>query len=268
MDTDLDMENESSPPPAEAAEAAMAPAAVPAARPSVLALANEPQMRLTHDDVVYDPVPSDAALGALLFALQPADVAFGAARHGDRLPLRMALDSARQFQRVLGRYVARADRDTVVLPGRVTVADLRDWVLQAAKSVPAAEQERFCWRLARALGPDPWGDGSPAIELSGQQFALFETRFDEAGLPVVEPAPEAEPHAARALEAPPEPATAAPAEAVADVAQEAADAPAAITDEDATPPADPPAPATPKKPRASRARKKPEAPTDVPPADG
>jgi hypothetical protein len=49
----------------------------------------------------------------------------------------------------------------------------------AALAVPEAERDRFCWRLARRLGADPWGDGRPAIALANQQFGMFEEGFEE-----------------------------------------------------------------------------------------
>ena len=166
-------------PEAVAAHASHDEPAIATPLPATIEITQDPLMRVEHDGVVYEPVPTDAALGALLFALRPGSVRAGHPRYADRLHLQLSLLTARQFERVLQRYADRADRDEPGLPPRVAVADVRDWVLRAARSVPAAEQERFCWRLAQRLGPDPWGDGSPAIELSGQQFALFRTAFAE-----------------------------------------------------------------------------------------
>jgi len=139
-------------------------------------------IRLTHDDVHYEPVANDAALGALLFALDllgrdAFDVA--AMRYADRVALGPALDAARQYGLILQRHVDRADRAGTLLPPAVKVDDAHAWVHAAAASVPEAERDRFCWRLARRLGADPWGDGRPAIALANQQFGMFEEGFAE-----------------------------------------------------------------------------------------
>ena len=139
-------------------------------------------IRLTHDDVHYEPIATDAALGALLFALDllgrdAFDVA--AMRYADRVALGPALDAARQYGLILQRHVDRADRATPLLPAAVKVDDAHAWVHAAAASVPEAERDRFCWRLARRLGADPWGDGRPAIALANQQFGMFEEGFEE-----------------------------------------------------------------------------------------
>jgi len=163
-------------------------------------------IRLTHDDVHYEPVADDAALGALLFALDllgrdAFDV--GAMRYADRVALGPALDAARQYGLILQRHVDRADRAGTLLPAAVKVDDAHAWVHAAAASVPEAERDRFCWRLARRLGADPWGDGRPAIALANQQFGMFEEGFEEiearaaaADAPApAEPVAAAEPHA-------------------------------------------------------------------------
>ena len=163
-------------------------------------------IRLTHDDVHYEPVADDAALGALLFALDllgrdAFDV--GAMRYADRVALGPALDAARQYGLILQRHVDRADRASTLLPAAVKVDDAHAWVHAAAASVPEAERDRFCWRLARRLGADPWGDGRPAIALANQQFGMFEEGFEEiearaaaADAPApAEPVAAAEPHA-------------------------------------------------------------------------
>ncbi len=139
-------------------------------------------IRITHDDVHYEPVADDAALGALLFALDllgrdAFDIA--AMRYADRVALGPALDAARQYGLILQRHIDRADRTTARLPPSVGVDDAHAWVHAAAASVPEAERDRFCWRLARRLGPDPWGDGRPAIALANQQFGMFEEGFEE-----------------------------------------------------------------------------------------
>jgi hypothetical protein len=139
-------------------------------------------IRLTHDDVHYEPIASDAALGALLFALdllgrESFDV--GAMRYADRVALGPALDAARQYGLILQRHVDRADRARPRLPASVKVDDVHAWVHAAAASVPEPERDRFCWRLARRLGADPWGDGRPAIALANQQFGMFEEAFEE-----------------------------------------------------------------------------------------
>jgi hypothetical protein len=139
-------------------------------------------IRLTHADVHYEPVATDAALGALLFALdllgrEAFDVA--AMRYADRVSLGPALDAARQYGLILQRHIDRPDRAGPRLPASVKVDDAHAWVHAAAASVPEAERDRFCWRLARRLGADPWGDGRPAIALANQQFGMFEEGFEE-----------------------------------------------------------------------------------------
>jgi hypothetical protein len=139
-------------------------------------------IRLTHDDVHYEPIASDGALGALLFALDllgrdAFDVA--AMRHADRLALGPALDAARQYGLILQRHVDRPDRAGALLPASVKIDDAHAWVHAGALAVPEAERDRFCWRLARRLGADPWGDGRPAIALANQQFGMFEEGFEE-----------------------------------------------------------------------------------------
>jgi hypothetical protein len=61
----------------------------------------------------------------------------------------------------------------------VKVDHAHAWVHAAAATVPEAERDRFCWRLARRLGADPWCDGRPAIALANQQFGMFEEGFAE-----------------------------------------------------------------------------------------
>ena len=139
-------------------------------------------IRLTHDDVHYEPVATDAALGALLFALDllgrdAFDVV--AMRYADRVALGPALDAARQYGLILQRHIDRADRGSPLLPASVKVDDAHAWVHAAAASVPEPERDRFCWRLARRLSADPWGDGRPAIALANQQFGMFEEGFEE-----------------------------------------------------------------------------------------
>jgi len=146
---------------------------------ALLTRKNADSLRLACDGVVYEPVPSDAALGGLLFCLQPEDVVFDGAPHDDRTELGQVLATARQFARILQRHAARTDRSRPDLPGAATVEAARAWAASAAGTVPADELERFCWRLARRLGPDPWCDGSPAIQLRHQQFGLFEWNFDD-----------------------------------------------------------------------------------------
>ena len=150
--------------------------------PATLTSLRADAIRLTHDDVHYEPVGDDAALGALLFALDllgrdAFDVA--AMRYADRVALGPALDAARQYGLILQRHVDRADRAATRLPPSVQVDDAHAWVHAAAASVPEAERDRFCWRLARRLGADPWGDGRPAIALANQQFGMFEEGFEE-----------------------------------------------------------------------------------------
>lgn len=139
-------------------------------------------IRLTHDDVAYEPLENDAALGALLFALDLLDrdaFEVAAMRYADRVALGPALDAARQYGLILQRHVDRTDRASPLLPATVKVDDAHAWVHAAACAVPEAERDRFCWRLARRLGADPWGDGRPAIALSNQQFGMFEEGFEE-----------------------------------------------------------------------------------------
>ena len=139
-------------------------------------------IRLTHEDVHYEPIATDAALGALLFALDllgrdAFDVA--SMRYADRVALGPALDAARQYGLILQRHIDRPDRASPRLPASVKVDDAHAWVHAAAARVPEAERDRFCWRLARRLGADPWGDGRPAIALANQQFGMFEEGFEE-----------------------------------------------------------------------------------------
>ena len=139
-------------------------------------------IRLTHDDVNYEPIGNDAALGALLFALDllgrdAFDVA--AMRYADRVALGPALDAARQYGLILQRHIDRPERESPLLPAAVKVDDAHAWVHAAALAVPESERDRFCWRLARRLGADPWGDGRPAIALANQQFGMFEEGFEE-----------------------------------------------------------------------------------------
>lgn len=150
--------------------------------PATLTSLRADAIRLTHDDVAYEPLADDAALGALLFALDllgrdAFDVP--AMRYADRVALAPALDAARQYGLILQRHVDRADRATPLLPPTVTVAHAHAWVHAAAATAPEAERDRFCWRLARRLGSDPWGDGRPAIALANQQFGMFEEGFAE-----------------------------------------------------------------------------------------
>ena len=153
-------------------------------------------IRVTHDDVHYEPVASDAALGALMFALDLLErdvVDVGAMRYADRVALVPALDAARQYGLILQRHVDRADRATPLLPASVKVDDAHAWVHAAATTVPEAERDRFCWRLARRLGADPWCDGRPAIALANQQFGMFEEGFEEMEGRVAAAAPAAAP---------------------------------------------------------------------------
>jgi hypothetical protein len=150
--------------------------------PAILTPLRADAIRVTYEDVHYEPVASDAGLGALLFALDllgrdAVDVA--AMRYADRLALVPALDAARQYGLILQRHVDRADRATALLPPSVRVDAAHAWVHAAAASVPEAERDRFCWRLARRLGVDPWCDGRPAIALANQQFGMFEEGFEE-----------------------------------------------------------------------------------------
>ncbi len=100
-------------------------------------------------------------------------------RYADRVALGPALDAARQYGLILQRHIDRAERASPLLPASVKVDDAHAWVHAAAASVPEAERDRFCWRLARRLGADPWGDGRPAIALANQQFGMFEEGFEE-----------------------------------------------------------------------------------------
>ena len=150
--------------------------------PATLTSLRADAIRLTHDDVAYEPLVDDASLGALLFALDllgrdAFDVP--AMRYADRVALVPALDAARQYGLILQRHIDRADRATPLLPPSVTVAHAHAWVHAAAATAPEAERDRFCWRLARRLGNDPWGDGRPAIALANQQFGMFEEGFAE-----------------------------------------------------------------------------------------
>ena len=150
--------------------------------PATLTSLRADAIRLTHDDVAYEPLVHDAALGGLLFALDllgrdAFDVA--AMRYADRVALAPALDAARQYGLILQRHIDRADRATPLLPPSVTVEHAHAWVHAAAATAPEAERDRFCWRLARRLGNDPWGDGRPAIALANQQFGMFEEGFAE-----------------------------------------------------------------------------------------
>lgn len=153
--------------------------------PAALFLLRADTLALVADDVRYEPIVGDATLGALLFALdllEPAAVPLDGLRHADRVALQPALLAARQFGLILRKHADRSDRAVPTLPGVVRVDDLRGWVHAAAETVPEKDQERFCWRLARRLGQDPWGDGRPAIELKNQQFGLFggDVDVDEA----------------------------------------------------------------------------------------
>jgi hypothetical protein len=167
--------------------------------PATLTSLRGDAIRLAHEDVAYEPIASDAALGALLFSLDllgrdAFDVP--AMRYADRLALLPALDAARQYGLILQRHVDRADRSTPLLPASVKVDDAHAWVHAAAAAVPEAERDRFCWRLARRLGENPWCDERPAIALANQQFGMFEEGFAEieaAGLPLAVDAIEAAP---------------------------------------------------------------------------
>lgn len=152
------------------------------AMPATLTPLRADTLRLTHDDVAYEPIASDAALGALLFALDLLDrSAFDvhAMRYADRLALLPALDAARQYGLILQRHVGRADRGAPLLPPSVKLDDAHAWVHAAAALAPEAERDRFCWRLARRLGANPWCDERPAIALANQQFGMFEEGFEE-----------------------------------------------------------------------------------------
>jgi len=139
-------------------------------------------IRVTHEDVHYEPLQRDAALGALLFALDLLGrdaIDVPAMRYADRVTLGPALDAARQYGLILQRHVARIDRGSPLLPAAVKVDDVHAWVHEAARAVPEAERDRFCWRLARRLGANPWCDERPAIALENQQFGMFEEGFEE-----------------------------------------------------------------------------------------
>ena len=192
--------------------------------PATLTSLRADAIRLTHDDVAYEPIATDAALGALLFALDLLDrSAFDvpAMRYADRVTLGPALDAARQYGLILQRHIDRVDRASALLPAAVKVDNAHAWVHAAAASVPEAERDRFCWRLARRLGADPWGDGRPAIALANQQFGMFEEGFEEiearaAAAAAADAAASAElisaaePHAESALTEPAEPEEPAP----------------------------------------------------------
>ena len=150
--------------------------------PAILTALRADAIRVTHEDVDYEPITGDAAFGALLFALDllgrdAVDVA--AMRYADRVALVPALDAARQFGLILKHHVDRADRASPRLPASVKVDDAHAWVHAAATAVPEPERDRFCWRLARRLGTDPWCDDRPAIALANQQFGMFEEGFEE-----------------------------------------------------------------------------------------
>lgn len=149
--------------------------------PAILTALRADTIRLTHDGVAYEPIASDAALGALLLALDllgrdAFDTA--AMRYADRVALVPALDAARQYGLILQRHVDRADRAVPLLPASVKLDDAHAWVHAAATLAPEAERDRFCWRLARRLGENPWCDERPAIALAGQQFGMFEEGFE------------------------------------------------------------------------------------------
>jgi hypothetical protein len=148
--------------------------------PAILTSLRGDAIRVTHDDVNYEPIARDAALGALLFALDllgrdAVDVA--AMRYADRVALLPSLDAARQYGLILQRHVDRADRSHPLLPPSVTIDQASGWVHDAAVAVPAAERDRFCWCLARRLGVNPWCDERAAIALANQQFGMFEEGF-------------------------------------------------------------------------------------------
>ncbi len=156
-------------------------------------------IRVTHEEVNYEPLERDAALGALLFALDLLGrdaIDVSAMRYADRVKLGPALDAARQYGLILQRHVARADRASPALPPSVKIDDACAWVHEAAQAVPEAERDRFCWRLARRLGANPWCDDRPAIALENQQFGMFEEGFEE-----IEAAPAAGEAEANVLEA-------------------------------------------------------------------
>ena len=150
--------------------------------PATLTLLRGDALRLAHDDVNYEPLARDATLGALLFALDLLDrdaIDVAAMRYADRVTLGPALDAARQYGLILQRHVARVDRARPSLPAAVKIDDAVAWVHEAAQAVPEAERDRFCWRLARRLGANPWCDVRPAIALHNQQFGMFEEGFAE-----------------------------------------------------------------------------------------
>ena len=150
--------------------------------PATLTALRADAIRVTYEDVHYEPVTSDAALGALLFALDLLDrgaVDVAAMRYADRVTLVPALDAARQYGLILKRHVDRVDRSAPSLPESVKVDEAYGWVHAAATAVPEAERDRFCWRLARRLGAEPWCDDRPAIALANQQFGMFEEGFEE-----------------------------------------------------------------------------------------
>lgn len=150
--------------------------------PAILTPLRADAIRVTHEDVSYEPIASDATLGALLFALDLLGrdaVDEAAMRYADRLALVPALAAAREYGWILQRHVERADLANPLLPAAVRIDDAHAWVHAAAALAPEAERDRFCWRLARRLGTDPWCDGRPAIALAGQQFAMFEEGFEE-----------------------------------------------------------------------------------------
>src|SRR5262245_12116526 len=106
--------------------------------PATLTSLRADAIRLTHDDVAYEPVVDDASLGALLSALDllerdAFDVA--AMRYADRVTLGPALEAARQYGLVLRRHVDRADRSTPLLPAAVKVDQAHAWVHAAAVTV-------------------------------------------------------------------------------------------------------------------------------------
>jgi|APAra7269097403_1048558.scaffolds.fasta_scaffold00868_4 hypothetical protein len=169
--------------------------------PATLTSLRADAIRLTHDDVAYEPIVDDASLGALLFALDLLErdaFDLAAMRYADRVTLGPALEAARQYGLVLKRHVDRPNRAAPLLPPGVKIDHAHAWVHAAAVTVPEAERDRFCWRLARRLGDDPWCDGRPAIALANQQFGMFEEGFAEmearalAEAAVVVEAPESE----------------------------------------------------------------------------
>ncbi len=121
--------------------------------PAILTPLRADAIRVTHEDVHYEPVASDAALGALLFALDllgrdAVDVA--AMRYADRLALGPALDAARQYGLILQRHVDRADRSTAQLPPSVQIDAVHAWVHAAAATVPEAEPRSLLLASSRA----------------------------------------------------------------------------------------------------------------------